>query len=192
MRRHEILRTSFQSADETGQYVQVVTPAADAVLSMRVEEMASLSQDAALASAMSLVDEEANRPFDLEAGPLMRVLLVHVSDTEHVLLVNTHHIATDEWSINLLCDEIGTAYTAYVAGREPGLPTLSVQYSDYARWQREWLDADGGAERSRQLSYWREQLAGAPLVLDLPTDYPRPAVQSHDGACLAAANTQPP
>ena len=67
------------------------------------------------------------------------------------------------------------------------MPTLSVQYSDYARWQREWLDADGGAERSRQLSYWREQLAGAPLVLDMPTDYPRPAVQSHEGSTVSVA-----
>ena len=86
---------------------------------------------------MSLVDEEANRAFDLEAGPLMRVLLVHVSDMEHVLLVNTHHIATDGISSSILLSEIYNAYTAYVEGREPDMPALSVQYSDYARWQRE-------------------------------------------------------
>ena len=100
-------------------------------------------------------------------------------------MINTHHIATDEWSVNLLSDEIGAAYSALVAGESPRLPELAVQYSDYARWQCEWLSAEGGAERERQLSYWRDRLAGAPLVLDLPTDRPRPAVQSHVGGTVS-------
>jgi NRPS condensation-like uncharacterized protein len=184
VRRHEVLRTSFQAVDGSGSYAQIVMPADEAVLSMRVEDSSTMGRDAALSSAMSMVDEEANSAFDLEAGPLVRVLLVHVSDDEHVLLVNTHHAISDGWSLDLIWSEVYTAYTAYVEGREPDMPALSVQYSDYARWQREWLDADGGAERLRQLAYWREQLAGAPLVLDLPTDYPRPAMQSHEGSCL--------
>ena len=141
---------------------------------------------APIENAMSMVDEEANRGFDLlGGGPVMRVLLVCVSAEEHVLLVNTHHIATDEWSVNVMSRELGVAYAAYVEGVEPNVAELQVQYSDYARWQREWLGANEGAERNRQLAYWREQLAGAPMVLELPTDRPRPAVQSHEGSSVS-------
>ena len=116
---------------------------------------------------------------------MIRVLVVRVCDGEHILLINTHHIATDGMSFDVLRRELHTAYSALVAGESPRLPELAVQYSDYARWQREWLSADGGAERERQLSYWRDRLAGAPLVLDLPTDRPRPAVQSHVGGTVS-------
>ena len=134
--------------------------------------------------AMGLIDAEANSAFDLFNGPVMRVLVVRVAEDEHVMIVNTHHIATDGWSIDIMETEISVAYGSFAGGGEPDLAPLEVQYSDYARWQREWLDGDGGAERDRQLAYWRGQLGGAPDVLDLPTDRPRPAVQSHAGGAV--------
>src|SRR6185503_1558579 len=118
-------------------------------------------------------------PFDLQRGPLLRVQLLQLSEDEHVLLVTMHHIVSDGWSMGVLVREVAALYTAFSSGQPAALEELPIQYADYAVWQREWLREE---VLERQLSYWREQLAGAPAVLELPSDHPRPAVQSFRGS----------
>ncbi|HYR06116.1 MAG TPA: condensation domain-containing protein, partial [Longimicrobium sp.] len=124
---------------------------------------------------------EAARPFDLSAGPLFRATLLRLGEEDHVLLLSVHHIVTDGWSTGVLFRELSALYEAYLAGRESPLPELAVQYADYAVWQREQL---AGEVLDRQLAYWKERLAGAPELLELPTDRPRPAVQTYRGAAI--------
>ncbi len=123
--------------------------------------------------------EEAQRPFDLVRGPLLRLVLAQLDEREHVLLVTMHHIISDGWSTGVLIREVAALYEAFSAGKRPPLPELPIQYVDYAAWQRKWL-GDGTLEA--ELAYWKQQLAGAPQLLELPTDRPRPAVQSYEGA----------
>jgi hypothetical protein len=123
--------------------------------------------------------DEAYRPFDLERGPLLRVSLIMRSARDHILLLVVHHIAIDFWSLAILLDELGVLYPAESAGVKAHLPPLALQYTDYVRWQAEML---AGPEGERLWAYWREQLAGQLPVLDLPTDRPRPAVPTHQGA----------
>ena len=120
------------------------------------------------------------RPFDLESGPPWRILLVRLSEREHVLLRVAHHIASDGWTCGIFERELSAAYSAFVQGHEPRLPALPIQYADYAAWQREWLQ---GEMFETQLGYWKTQLAGL-STLELPTDRPRPPVASHRGAHL--------
>ncbi|HEU4508047.1 MAG TPA: amino acid adenylation domain-containing protein [Pyrinomonadaceae bacterium] len=131
------------------------------------------------AEARRLAMEESQRPFDLAAGPLLRASVLRLSEDEHVLLCTMHHIISDGWSMEVLTRELTALYKAYAKGQESPLPELPVQYADYAHWQREWLHGD---VLEKQLEYWRQQLDGAPAVLELPTDYPRPAVQTFRGA----------
>jgi amino acid adenylation domain-containing protein len=169
--RHEALRTTFELRD--GDPVQVVAPSPGVELPVR--EAGALSQT----EFQQLMGEEADRPFDLERGPLFRALLFRRSPDDHVLLVAFHHIVVDGWSVGVFTCELGELYRAFVSGNTPSLPELPVQYGDYAVWQRDWLK---GEVLERQLGYWRGQLAGAPPALDLPTDRPRPRVPSHRGA----------
>jgi len=128
-----------------------------------------------------LIAADATAPFDLSTGPLMRVQLLKLKTQEHLLLFNMHHIISDGWSISVLVRQWSERYEAYLQNRAPQLPARSIQYTDYAAWQRNWLD---GELLERQLTYWKAQLAGAPALLELPTDYPRPAVMSYQGAHL--------
>ncbi|HEX6913385.1 MAG TPA: condensation domain-containing protein, partial [Longimicrobium sp.] len=125
-----------------------------------------------------LGEEEALRPFDLQRGPLMRSALVRLADDEHALLLSLHHIVSDGWSTGVITREVSELYGAFTEGREPRLPELPIQYADFAAWQRRWLE--GGALQS-QLAWWREQLAGAPPVLELPIDRPRPPTATEGG-----------
>jgi amino acid adenylation domain-containing protein len=131
--------------------------------------------------ANHLIAAWAMAPFDLTTGPLMRVQLLKLSETEHLLLFNMHHIVSDGWSISVLVRQWAERYEAQLQNRAPRLPALTIQYPDYAAWQRRWLE---GELLERQLSYWKEQLAGAPALLELPNDYPRPAVLTYQGAHL--------
>ncbi|HEX7243296.1 MAG TPA: amino acid adenylation domain-containing protein, partial [Longimicrobiaceae bacterium] len=169
VRRHEALRTVFRETDAGP--VQVVAPFAG--LALPVEELAGLDQ------AERRAAEAAARPFDLSAGPLFRVVLLRVGVEEHVLLLCMHHVVSDGWSMGVLFREMSALYTAYRDGRESPLAELAVQYADYAVWQREQLR---GETLERQLGYWRERLADAPALLELPTDHARPPVQSFRGA----------
>ena len=175
VRRHEVLRTSF--ANVGGEPRQVV--AAAERLELPVVDLrgcGTVAEREALAA--SLMQEEAQRPFDLSVGPLLRVKLLQLGETEQVVLLTMHHIVSDGWSMGVLIGEVAALYEAYREGRESPLPELAIQYGDFAVWQREWLQ---GEVLEQQLSYWRQQLAALP-VLELPTDRARPAVQSYRGA----------
>jgi amino acid adenylation domain-containing protein len=173
--RHEALRTTFRLAD--GEPVQVVVP--DLRLELTVADRSGVPPDGREAEVRRLIQEEVRRPFDLERGPLLRARLIRLAPDEHALILNVHHIVFDGWSAGVLSRELSECYRAFATGETPRLPELPVQYADYAVWQREWLT---GEAFEPQLAYWRGQLAGAPAVLELPTDFPRPRVQSYRGA----------
>ncbi|WP_345144491.1 amino acid adenylation domain-containing protein, partial [Dactylosporangium darangshiense] len=168
--RHEVLRTRLVAGADGVPY-QVIDPA-PARFELPVVDVSEESDPAAAADAWLAADRVV--PFDLAAGPLFRATLVRVAADEHVLALAMHHVVGDEWSADILQDELGALY----AGSE--LPALPVQYADFALWQRQWLT---GEVLEGQLGYWREALAGAP-VLELPTDRPRPPVRSSEGAAL--------
>ncbi|NPC76705.1 non-ribosomal peptide synthase/polyketide synthase, partial [Pyxidicoccus fallax] len=174
VRRHEVLRTTFRQEGDAP--VQVIAPAAE--LPLRVVDLSGLAGAAAEAETRRLIDEDAQRSFSLESGPLIRVLLVKRGATDHVLLLNLHHIVTDGWSSGILVREVAALYEAFSEGQPSPLPELPVQYADYAVWQRGWLRDE---TLDAQLGWWREQLQGAPSALELPTDKPRPPVQRFRG-----------
>ncbi|MFP2934781.1 condensation domain-containing protein, partial [Pyxidicoccus sp. 3LG] len=177
VRRHEALRTTFAVRDD--EPVQLIHPAAD--FSLPVVDLGALPANEREARARRLVNEESSRPFNLASGPLLRASLLRLGDSEHVLLVTLHHIVSDGWSMDVLVRELAALYVARATGTQAQLPTLPVQYADFSAWQRSWLRGD---VLQRQLGFWKQQLSGAPPVLELPTDRPRPAVQSHRGALL--------
>ena len=178
VRRHEALRTTFLAGAEGS--VQVVHPAPDD-FPLPVADTSARDRAEADAEAWSLAVAEARAPFDLGRDLMLRALLVRVAGDEHLLVLNLHHVAGDGWSIGLLFHEVAELYGAFRAGRPSPLDEPPVQYADYAVWQREWLS---GEALEGQLDYWRHRLAGAPPLLELPTDRPRPAVQSHRGGTL--------
>ena len=130
------------------------------------------------------MQREVQRRFDLEQGPLLRVGLVRLGAEEHILHITLHHIIADGWSMQVLMREMGELYGALSRGQEAALGELPIQYADFATWQREWLR---GAVLEEQLSYWQGQLAGAPALLELPTDWARPRVQGYEGSATVSA-----
>lgn len=174
-RRHESLRTTF--ANINGRLIQVIAPTVSFVLPQL--DLRSYGESEREAEARRLAVEEARRPFDLARGPLLRVALLQLAEDDNVLLVTMHHIVSDGWSMGVLIREVVTLYEAFSNGRPSPLPELPIQYVDYACWQREWLQ---GERLERQIGYWREQLNNASAILELPTDKPRPAVQTTNGA----------
>ena len=172
--RHEMLRTTF--AAEGGQPVQIIHESFS--LPLGLIDLRHLPASEREAQAKAAAREEAQRPFDMEQGPLLRVQLLRLTENEQVLLLTMHHIISDGWSMEIFFDELTKIYTAELKGEEAKLNELSVQYADYAVWQREWLQ---GEVLEQELGYWRQQLQGAPSVLELPLDRPRPAVQSYRG-----------
>ncbi|WP_405093365.1 amino acid adenylation domain-containing protein [Micromonospora sp. NBC_01392] len=188
VRRHEALRTVFPLGPD-GDPVQRVLPAGPVDLPVRTaptdpDPAAPVSiVEPAVAAAVpgwvhAALAADVRRPFDLATGPLFRAVLLRVADDRHVLSLTMHHAVSDGWSLGVVAHEVATRYAAARAGGGDPLPELAVQYGDYARWQRGRLaDPD-----HPDLRYWRRQLAGAATVLDLPTDRPRPPVQTFDGA----------
>nr|WP_161974662.1 non-ribosomal peptide synthetase [Albitalea terrae] len=174
--RHETLRTRFEMVD--GQPVQRIAPPG-AGFTLRKHDLSG-HPDAA-AELARLCAEEAAAPFDLQAGPLIRGRLVRLGDTEHALLVTMHHIVSDGWSIGVMAREMTALYAAYSQGETEPLPDLAIQYADYAAWQRRWLEGD---LVQAQVAYWRDRLQGAPALLELPTDRPRPLQEDHAGAVV--------
>ncbi|HVR95771.1 MAG TPA: amino acid adenylation domain-containing protein [Thermoanaerobaculia bacterium] len=175
VRRHEALRTVFAAHDGTP--VQVIELPYG--LTLPLVDLSGLEEGGRERLWSELVDQEARRPFHLSRGPLLRGLVVRLSAEEHLALVTIHHIVSDGWSIGVLVREVSSLYASLSAGVDSPLPELPVQYADYAVWQRSWLQ---GEVLAQDIDYWRRQLAGAPALLELPTDRPRPAVQSSRGA----------
>ncbi|HYO56053.1 condensation domain-containing protein, partial [Archangium sp.] len=177
IRRHEVLRTNFVATG--GKPVQVITP--DVRFQVPVVELSSLPEQEREAEVQRRTDEDAHKPFALDREPLVRAQLLRVSAEEHVLLLSMHHIVNDAWSGGIFFSELGSLYQGFTTGSSVSLPELPVQYADYAVWQRNWLS---GEVLEVQRAYWRKQLSGAPAVLELPTDHPRPAVRSTRGAAV--------
>lgn len=175
IRRHESLRTTFAEVDL--QPVQVVAPSL--TLSLPVQDLTHLPMDQREPEARRLVSDDANRPFDLEHGPLLRVTLLRLMEDEHVLLINMHHIISEGgWSMGVFLRELNVLYNSFAAGRHSPLRDLEIQYGDYAAWQKEWLQ---GSVQDELVAYWKKQLQGAPGLLELPSDRPRPTTQTYRG-----------
>ncbi|HEX6040047.1 non-ribosomal peptide synthetase, partial [Longimicrobium sp.] len=170
-RRHETLRTRF--AGDGGAPVQVIDDARP--VAIPVTDLRHLPGYERDEWVRGIAADEARRPFDLRSGPLFRAALLRVDDEEHALLVTLHHVISDGWSMGVLVREVSELYGAYGRGEESPLAELPVQYADFAAWQRGWLR---GEVLDAQLAWWRGQLAGAPPLLELPTDRPRPQVMS--------------
>src|SRR5579875_2338904 len=175
VRRHEALRTSFETAE--GKPVQVIHSPAPVKLEIAAVAGADASEREAQARQMAAAD--AQEPFELRRGPLFRARLLRLEEDDYVLLLNMHHIVSDGWSMGVLAKELASLYDSYLRGRRSALPELPLQYADFAIWQRQWLS---GEVLERHLQYWREQLQGAPAMLELPSDRARPPVQSYRGA----------
>ncbi|HEY6188748.1 MAG TPA: amino acid adenylation domain-containing protein [Pyrinomonadaceae bacterium] len=174
VRRHEALRTTFALMDDGP--VQIISPAQP--VDPPIIDLSQVPAAEQEARTMQLVEEEAHKPFDLAQGPLFRVGLLRLGEEEHVLLVTMHHIISDGTSITIFMNEATRLYAAYSAGRPSPLPELPIQYADYAAWQRDWLQ---GEVLEEQLDYWKKQLADVPETLDVPTDWPRPPLQTFRG-----------
>ena len=177
--RHEVLRTTFPTVD--GRPVGRISSPAAWVLPLH--DLRELAAPARETEAERLTRSEVTTPFDLTTGPLLRSLLLRLTDEEHVLVLTIHHIVSDGWSLNLLFRELAAFYAAFVAGTPPALPALPVQYADFAHWQRRWLTGD---VLEAQRAYWMERLAGELPVLNLPTDRARPAMPTLQGATRSA------
>ena len=175
VRRHESLRTSFPTLD--AQPVQSIAPAL--ALDLPLIDLSTLREDEREREAQRCATEEARAPFNLATGPLVRANLVRLGAEDHVLLVTMHHIVSDGWSMGVLIREVGALYRAFIDNEPSPLPELPVQYADFAVWQRRWL---AGEVFETHLRYWRRQLGGELPVLKLPTDKPRPDVQSFRGS----------
>ncbi|MCP4657327.1 MAG: AMP-binding protein, partial [bacterium] len=174
VRRHEALRTTLRNAG--GQPVQEIAPALE--LALPLIELRGLAPARRESEARRLATTEARRPFDLCRGPLLRATVVRIADEDHAVLLTMHHIVSDGWSMGVLTRELAALHTAFFEGAPSPLDELPIQYADHAVWQRQWLT---GEVLEEELEYWRLKLAGAPR-LRLPTDRPRPALQSSRGS----------
>ena len=175
VQRHDILRTTFTTIDE--QPVQNIAPSL--TLTVPIVDWRQLSEEELSAEVQKLAIEEVQQPFDLDNKPLLWGTLLRIGEEEHVLLLAMHHIISDSWSMEVFIREIAALYEALDIGKPSPLPNLSIQYTDFAYWQRQRLT---GEVLEKQLNYWRQQLANIPPVLELPSDRPRLAVQTFQGA----------
>ncbi|MBW4550749.1 MAG: amino acid adenylation domain-containing protein, partial [Aphanocapsa sp. GSE-SYN-MK-11-07L] len=174
LRRHEVLRTKVETvADSPVAILSSLT-----ALLIEQVDLSDLPQNQQNAEVQRLIATEAQQPFDLTCDLLLRVKLLQLGQLDQILLLTLHHIAADGWSIGILVQEIAALYQAFCNRQPSPLPLLPIQYADFAAWQHQWLQ---GEVLQTQLSYWREQLTDAPAVLELPMDYPRPAIQSYQG-----------
>lgn len=181
--RHETLRTHFSSVD--GTLRQIISTATQ--LPLPINDLGNLNDDEREICLRELANQEALRPFDLAHGPVIRAQLLRLSEHLHVLLLTTHHIVSDAWSARILFRELAALYNAFTNGAGSPLPPLPIQYADFAEWQRDWLQ---GEVLEEQLAYWRRQLGGLHGFLELPTDYPRPAISTARGAYQSLALAQ--
>ncbi|MBW4431907.1 MAG: amino acid adenylation domain-containing protein [Pelatocladus maniniholoensis HA4357-MV3] len=173
--RHEALRSNFQTFE--GQPIAVISE--EKPITLSIFDISDLAENQQQAEIKQQAAQEAQQPFDISNDHLLRVKLLRLGEEEHIVLLTIHHIVFDGWSIGVLVEELAKLYQAFCNGQPSPLPTLPIQYVDFAVWQRQWLQ---GEVLKSQISYWRKQLENAPRVLELPTDYPRPAVQTYRGA----------
>ena len=175
IRRHESLRTTFKAV--RGKPHQVI--AENFELNIDKVDLSAIAAEEREAEVLRLAKEDAQKPFDLSNGPLLRVALMSLDEEENVILFNMHHIISDGWSVGVLIQEVAALYQSFSENKPSTLPELPVHYADFAYWQRNWLQGD---VMEAQLNYWRDQLDSRAFVLDLPTDRPRLAAQTFRGA----------
>jgi amino acid adenylation domain-containing protein len=175
VRRHEILRTTFRTVG--GQPVQVIAP--KLTLTLPVVDLRTKPEAEREDEVMRIATEEARKTFNLSEGPLLRVILIKLTEEERVVLLTMHHIVSDGWSVGALIREVAALYESFTSGAPASLPELPIQYVDFAVWQRQWLT---GKRLDEQLAYWKQHLAGAAPTLELPADRPRPPAQTYRGA----------
>jgi glycosyltransferase involved in cell wall biosynthesis len=175
VKRHESLRTSFAATE--GEPVQIIAPPTQ--LCLPFINLSLLAPHRREEEIVRLAHREALQPFDLAYGPLFRVRLLRLAEAEHIILFSMHHIIADGWSMQIILREVALLYNAYCDGQPSPLPSVPIQYADFAYWQRHWLR---GPILEEQLCFWKRQMANAPALLALPTDKPRPPVQSFAGA----------
>jgi len=175
VKRQESLRTTIGTVE--GRPTQVIAPTL--TIKLPVVDLGKLPANEREIEVRRLVTAEAQRPFDLSKGPLIRGAVLRLGDEEHVGLLTMHHIVSDGWSTGILVRELGTLYVDFCTGGSSPLLALPIQYADFAQWQRQWLQ---GEVLESQIAYWKERLAGAPARIELPTDRPRPALQTFRGA----------
>lgn len=178
LRRHEVLRTIFPTVE--GRPVPVTVPAA--LVTLAFVDLRHLPESVQGPQAAQLATWEAQQPFDLAQGPLVRCTLLRLHAQVHVLLLTMHHIVSDAWSRGILIREMLSLYEAFSSGKASSLPDLAIQYEDFAHWQRQWLQ---GAVLETQMAYWQQQLGPGLPVLEFPTDHPRPALRTFQGARLS-------
>lgn len=174
IRRHEVLRTTFPMVE--GQPIQRI--ASPSMVTLPVNDLQGLSTSEQTEQLQKIAIDISLKPFDLEAEPLIQFALLKMSEQEHVLLLKMHHIIYDGWSLSIFFRELSQLYQAFLQGLSSPLPELSIQYADFAVWQRQWLT---GEVLDKQLNYWQKQLADPSLVLELPSDHPRPPVPTFQG-----------
>lgn len=180
VQRHEVLRTVFHyEGDNLSQEIAEERNLPLASIDLRLDDPGKRE-----ASVQRCIAEETEKKFDLSSGPLARSTLLCLSSQEHILLITMHHIISDGWSIGILVRELADLYEAYWQGRVDPLAPLPIQYADYALWQRQWLQ---GSVLDKQLNYWRNHLGAFPPILELPTDRPRPPVQSYRGDAVSVS-----
>ncbi len=179
IRRHETLRTTFANVD--GDPLQVIKP--ELTVSIPVEDLSKTPESERGSKARALAVGEAGQSFNLEKGPLFRIKLIKLDSDDHVALFTLHHIISDGWSMGVLVQEVAALYEAFVNEQESPLPDLPVQYADFAVWQRNWLQ---GEVLDKQMDFWKNEIGTNPPVLDLPTDYPRPSMQTFEGRTIEA------
>ena len=172
--RHEILRTIFKLIGT--EPVQVVQP--PAAVPLRILDLAELPEAEKQSKADAEIRDEVRRPFNLVSDLMLRATLIRLATDEHILVLMSHHIASDGWSKSIMFRELADFYNAAVTKISATMAELPIQYSDFASWQRTWVQ---GARLRMQSEYWKHQLEGAPALLELPTDYARPAVQGFEG-----------
>jgi NRPS condensation-like uncharacterized protein len=175
VRRHESLRTIFESVD--GEARQIILPDID--VDVPIVSLTGVAESDREKEALHIASEAGKRPFDLTRGPLLRALLVQMSQEKYLLVLAMHHIITDGWSISILFRELARCYESFTNGNEPQLPEVPLQYVEYAQWQRKYIT---GEVLDKQVAYWKNKLAGAQTMLELPTDYVRPETHSWHGA----------
>ena len=174
-KRHQSLRTRFLVKEN--RVVQIIDEPGP--IEMEVHNLRAMAEQEREIEALHLCEKEGRRSFDLSRGGLLRAGLIQLTEDDHIVLLTTHHIVSDDWSMAVLIDELAHSYEAFCKGKPASLPELNFQYGDYAVWQREWTQ---GEACNSQIAYWKSQLANSPKALRLRTDRPRPAVQTFRGA----------
>ncbi|MEA5617994.1 amino acid adenylation domain-containing protein [Cronbergia sp. UHCC 0137] len=183
--RHEVLRTTFDLQD--GELYQIIDEKVSIELPI-IDLCGACSKRSYRPEALQdLIKQEIERPFNLSADIPFRNILFCLNEKEYILLIVVHHIASDHWSSEIIINELHHLYQAFFTGNLPSLPNLSIQYADFAQWQRNWLKGD---VLESQLSYWKQKLSGILPVLELPTDYPRPQIQTYHGASISIELSQ--